>query len=103
MGRDPGFARYFLVSGTYGTNGYRNAAPEERQRLVGIEIGVHFSEVLHGLGVPEKALWGGILYLFFDSIRLPYTAIGVRYDLNHHQWFGPTASGRTSFPQAGSR
>ena len=103
MGRDPGFARYFLVSGTYGTNGYRNAPPELRQRLVGIEIGIHFSEILRSVGVPEKAWWGEILYLFFDSIRLPYTAIGVRYDLNHHQWFGPTASGRTSFPQAGSR
>jgi hypothetical protein len=37
-----------------------------------------------------------VLYFFFDSIRLPYTAIGVRYDLNNHEWFGPTA-GRTPF------
>lgn len=103
MRRDPGFARYFLVSGTYGTNGYRNAPAEMRQRLVGIEVGLHISEVLRSLGVPEKALWGEILYLFFDSIRLPYTAIGVRYDINHHQWFGPTSTGRTPFPQAASR
>jgi hypothetical protein len=100
---DPGPARFLLVSGTYGTNGYRNAAPEQRQRLVGIEVGIHFSEILRGLGVPEKAFWGEILYVFFDSIRIPYTAIGVRYDLNHHQWFGPTATGKTPFPQTGSR
>jgi len=103
MGREPGFARYFLVSGSYGTNGYRNAPPEMRQRLVGIEVGLHISEVLRSLGVPEKALWGEILYLFFDSIRLPYTSIGVRYDLNHHQWFGPTSTGRTPFPRTASR
>ena len=100
---NPGPARFLLVSGTYGSNGYRNAPPELRQRLVGIEIGVHFSEILRSLGVPEKAFWGEILYVFFDSIRLPYTAIGVRYDLNHHQWFGPTASGKTPFPRTGSR
>jgi hypothetical protein len=95
---DPGPARFLLVSGTYGTNGYRNAAPEQRQRLVGIEVGIHFSEILRSLGVPEKATWSEILYVFFDSIRIPYTAIGVRYDLNNHQWFGPTATGKTPFP-----
>jgi predicted lipoprotein DUF2279 len=100
--RDPGLGRFLLVSGTYGTNGYRNAPPEARQRLVGIEVGIHFSEVLRSLGVPNEPLWGEVLYLFFDSFRIPYTAIGVRYDLNHHQWFGPTA-GKTPFPQTGAR
>jgi hypothetical protein len=94
---EPGLARYFLFSVTYGTDGYRYAPPELRQRLLGFEIGIHFSEILRSLGVPRETLWGEVLYLLFDSIRLPYTAIGFRYDLNHHQWFGPTA-GRTAFP-----
>jgi hypothetical protein len=92
---DVGPARYLLFSMTYGTNGYRHAPAELQQRLVGFEIGIHFTEILRSLRVPREPLWGEVLYTFFDMIRLPYTAIGVRYDLNHDQWFGPTA-GRTA-------
>jgi hypothetical protein len=88
---------------TYGTNGYNHASPELRQRLVGLEVGIHFSEILRAIGVPSEPIWGGVLYFFFDTFRIPYTAIGVRYDLNNHEWFGPTA-GRTPFRvPAGSR
>ncbi len=93
---NPGPARFLLLSGTYGTNGYKHVAPELRQRLVGLEIGVNFSEILRSLGVPSEPLWGEVLYYFFDSFRIPYTAIGVRYDVNNGEWFGPTA-GRTRF------
>lgn len=93
---DPGPARFLLLSATYGTNGYRLVAPELRQRLVGLEIGVNFSEIFRSLGVPSEPLWGEVFYYFFDSFRIPYTAIGVRYDVNNHEWFGPTA-GRTRF------
>jgi hypothetical protein len=100
---NPGPARFLLFSGTYGTNGYRHVAPELRQRLVGLEIGVNFSEILRSLGVPSDPLWGEVLYYFFDSFRIPYTAIGVRYDVNSGEWFGPTA-GRTRFrAPSGSR
>jgi hypothetical protein len=92
---DFGPARYLLFSMTYGTNGYRHAPAALQQRLVGFEIGIHFSEILRSLRVPREPLWGEALYTFFEMIRLPYTAIGVRYDLNHGQWFGPTA-GRTA-------
>jgi uncharacterized protein YfiM (DUF2279 family) len=93
---NPGPARFLLLSMTYGTNGYNHASPEIRQRLVGLEIGIHFSEILRSLGVPSEPVWGEVLYFFFDTIRIPYTAIGVRYDLNNHEWFAPT-TGRTPF------
>jgi hypothetical protein len=87
---------------TYGTNGYKHAAVDLRQRLVGMEIGIHFSEILRSLGVPSEPIWGEVLYFFFDSIRIPYTAISVRYDLNKSEWFGPTA-GRTPFRRPPAR
>jgi len=93
---NPGPARFLLLSMTYGSNGYNQASPDLRQRLVGLEIGIHFSEILRSLRVPKEPIWGELLYFFFDTIRLPYTAIGVRYDLNHHEWFAPT-TGRTAF------
>jgi hypothetical protein len=100
---NPGPARFLLLSATYGTNGYRLVAPDLRQRLVGLEVGVNFSEIFRSLGVPSEPLWGEVFYYFFDSFRIPYTAIGVRYDVNNHEWFGPTA-GRTPFRvPAGSR
>ncbi len=64
---------------------------------------MNFSEIFRSLGVPSEPLWGEVFYYFFDSFRIPYTAIGVRYDVNNHEWFGPTA-GRTRFRvPAGSR
>ena len=100
---DPGLARFLLFSMTYGTNGYNTASPALRQRLVGVEFGIHFNEILRALGVPREPIWGGLLYFFFDTFRIPYTAIGVRYDVNNREWFGPTA-GHTPFRvPAGSR
>jgi predicted lipoprotein DUF2279 len=93
---NPGPARFLLLSATYGTNGYRLVAQDLRQRLVGLEVGVNFSEIFRSLGVPSEPLWGEVFYYFFDSFRIPYTAIGVRYDVNSGEWFGPTA-GRTRF------
>jgi len=92
----PGIARYFLLSLNYGTNGYRYATADIRQRLLGVELGINFSAIAETLGVPEKKFWGRMIYLFFDTVRLPYTGIGFRYDLNHKKWYGPTA-GRTPF------
>ena len=31
------------------------------------------------------------LHVVFDNIRLPYTAVGFRYDINHGRWHGPNA------------
>jgi hypothetical protein len=95
----PGIARYLLLSLNYSTNGYRYATADIRQRLLGVELGINFSAIAEALGVPEKKFWGRMIYLFFDTVRLPYTGIGFRYDLNHKKWYGPTA-GRTPFDPA---
>jgi hypothetical protein len=93
-----GPARFLLFSLTYGTSGYRYAPPEMRQRLVGFEVGIHFGEILRALRVPEKTWWGEVIYLVFDSIRFPYTAVGFRYDINDGKWYGPTA-GKVPLPR----
>jgi hypothetical protein len=38
------------------------------------------------------------LHLVFDNIRLPYTSVGFRYDLNHDQWRGPDNGNRFRSP-----
>jgi Predicted periplasmic lipoprotein (DUF2279) len=86
---NPGPARFLLVSLTYGTKGYPYGAVEVRERQVGIEVGLHLTEIMRALGVPESPWWGKILYFVFDTIRFPYTAIGYQYDLNHRKWRGP--------------
>jgi len=90
---DPGPARFLLVSVTYGTKGYPYSAPETRERQVGLEIGLHVTEVLRAIGVPENRWWSKPVYLVLDLVRIPYTAIGIRYDLNHGKWRGPDTGG----------
>jgi uncharacterized protein YfiM (DUF2279 family) len=96
---NPGPARFLLLSTTYGSKGYPYSEPDVRQRQVGIELGINFREVLTALHVPPHRWWGVILYTFFDVVRLPYTAWGFRYDLNHHKWHGPDTG--DSFPNSG--
>ena len=92
----PGLARYLLLSLDYGTNGYRYATRDIRQRLLGLELGANVAAVADDLGLPRDRWWGRAIYLLLESFRLPYTAVGFRYDLNHRKWYGPTA-GRTPF------
>jgi predicted lipoprotein DUF2279 len=87
----PGVARFLLVSMSYGSKGYRYSPPDFRQRQIGLEVGINFPEVLAAARVPEDRWWGRVLYFFFNFFRIPYTQIGVRYDLNHHEWHGPDA------------
>ena len=93
---NPGPARFLLLSLTYGTKGYPYGAVEIRERQIGIEIGLHLTEIMRALGVPEHPWWGKILYFAFDTIRIPYTSIGYQFDLNHNQWRGPGIG--ASFP-----
>jgi uncharacterized protein YfiM (DUF2279 family) len=86
-----GPARFLLFSMTYGSKGYRYSAAEYRQRQVGLELGINFPEVLSAAGVPEQKWWGRTLYFLFNFFRVPFTAIGIRYDLNHREWHGPNA------------
>lgn len=79
--------RFVLVSVTYGVWGYPYGAPDKRERLVGMEIGVNFAEVLYALNVQEDTWWGILAHTAFDNFRIPYTQFGFRYDLNHHGWY----------------
>lgn len=81
--------RYVLISATYGTKGYPSGAPASRERQVGIEIGVNFDRILTDLGVRRSTWWGYTLHIIFDNFRVPFTAVGFRYDLNSGRWIGP--------------
>ncbi len=81
--------RYLLVSATYGTKGYPGAAPDARERQIGLEIGLNFKAILNDLGARRNTWWGYTLHIVFDNFRFPYTSVGFRYDLNHDKWIGP--------------
>ena len=96
---NPGPARYLLVTVTYSAKGYPYSDPFVRERQVGFEVGLNFGEILRAIGVPPEKWWGKILYFGFDVIRLPYTQIGMYYDLNNGKWRGPGIG--DSFPGGG--
>jgi hypothetical protein len=81
--------RFLMLSGTYATRGYRELPPALRERDAGIEIGLNIPEILRAAGFPEEKWWRKLIYAFFDFVRIPYTQIGWRWDLNHHEWHGP--------------
>jgi predicted lipoprotein DUF2279 len=81
--------RYLLVSVTYGTKGYPSGLPTLRERQVGIEIGLNLAVILDDLGVQRDTWWGYALHVVGDNLRVPFTAVGFRYDLNTHRWRGP--------------
>ena len=85
----PGAARFFLLSVTYGSKGYRYSAEPVRERNIGLEIGLNLKEILVAVGVPEKPLWGRVLLGIATYFRFPYTSFGWHYDLNHGTWSGP--------------
>jgi hypothetical protein len=89
LGLNVGPLRYLLLSLTYGTKGYPNGRPEFRERQVGVEIGLNVGIILSDLGVRRDTWWGYSLHVVFDNLRIPFTAVGFRYDLNHRRWIGP--------------
>ena len=44
---------------------------------------------MNDLGVTRQTWWGYGLHLILDNVRVPFTAVGFRYDLNHGKWIGP--------------
>lgn len=84
-----GPARFFLVSVSYSAKGYPYADPLVRERQVGFELGINFAEILRAVGVRPDKWWSKILYLAFDILRIPYTQVGMYYDLNNGHWYGP--------------
>ena len=89
LGIKVGPLRYLLFSLTYGTKGYPHGLPELRERQIGLEIGLNLKVILDDLGVGRNTWWGYTLHTVFDNLRIPFTSVGVRYDLNHRKWIGP--------------
>jgi len=83
---------YLFFSVTYGVKDYvLGASAAERQRQLGLEIGLNLEEILNAVGVRRDTLWGWALHVVGDNIRFPFTAVGFRYDLNHQKWHGPNS------------
>ena len=91
LGVNLGPLRWLLFSVTYGAKGYRVQPPIEHQRQVGFEVGLNLQQILNDLGVKRNTWWGYSLHLVGDNIRFPFTAVGMRYDLNHGKWHGPNS------------
>jgi hypothetical protein len=86
----PGPARFFLLSATYSTRAYGTVPVRpDRQRNVGVDVGLNLPEILSAVGVPETTWWGTFLYKALNVFRIPFTSFGVRYDMNHRKWHGP--------------
>jgi hypothetical protein len=82
--------RYLLFSVTYGVKDYvPGGSAAERQRQIGLEIGLNAEEILIAVGARRDTWWGWALHVLGDNIRFPFTAVGFRYDLNHGKWHGP--------------
>jgi len=91
LGVNLGPLRWLLLSATYGSKGYRVSPTADHQRLVGFEVGLNLQQILIDVGVRRNTWWGYALHLFADYVRFPYTAVGMRYDLNHGKWHGPNS------------
>jgi hypothetical protein len=90
LGINLGPLRWLLLSVTYASKGYENHPRTIKlQRQVGFEIGLNLPQILNDLGVTRDRWWGHALHVVADNIRFPYTAVGMRVDLNHGEWHGP--------------
>ena len=91
LGLNIGPLRWLLFSVTYGSKGYRVSPPIEKQRQIGLEIGLNLQQILNDVGVRRNTWWGYSLHLLADNVRFPYTAVGMRFDLNNGKWHGPNS------------
>jgi hypothetical protein len=89
LGVNIGPLRWLLFSVTYGSKGYRVRPPINEQRQVGLEAGLNLQQILNDLNVKRNTWWGYSLHLIGDNIRFPFTAVGMRFDLNRGEWHGP--------------
>ena len=89
LGVNLGPLRWLLFSVTYGSKGYRVSPPIQKQRQLGLEIGLNLQQILNDVGVKRNTWWGYSLHLVADNIRFPFTAVGMRLDLNTGKWHGP--------------
>ena len=94
VGLAPGPARYFLLSVTYAVRGYQSLPPSQRERLLGIEVGLNLAEVARALGVSGTRWWHEAVFFVLESFRFPYTALGFRYDVTGRRWVSPDSGQR---------
>ena len=87
VGTKPGPARFILVSLAYGARGYRYSPAWARERNVGLELGLNIAEILRAAGVPDDRWWGSALLGVLSYVRLPYTSLGVYYEMNRSRWW----------------
>ena len=91
LGINLGPLRWLMFSITYGSKGYRVDPPIDLQRQLGLEIGLNLQQILIDVGVKRNTWWGYALHLVGDNVRFPYTAVGMRVDLNRGKWHGPNS------------
>jgi len=91
LGINIGPLRWLLLSVTYGAKGYRVTPGIEHQRQLGFEVGLNLQQILNDLKVKRSTWWGYSLHLIGDNIRFPFTAVGMRVDLNRGKWRGPNS------------
>jgi uncharacterized protein YfiM (DUF2279 family) len=89
LGVNLGPLRWLLFSVTYGSKGYREKSGIEKQRQLGLEVGLNLQQVLFDLKVTRSTWWGYALHVVGDNVRFPFTAVGMRLDLNSGKWRGP--------------
>ena len=91
LGKSPGLAKYLLASVAYGTKGYPWVEQPYRQRRIGVEIALDTYEIGLALGIRKDSWWGGPTLAFLRYFRVPFTGIGVQYELNSRRWMGPNS------------
>jgi hypothetical protein len=98
LGKEPGWARFGLVAVTYGSKGYGGWVQEwERERLLGLEIGLDLYEIGLAVGLPPDRWWGAAVLGILRYIRVPYSAIGFQVDLNSGKVLGPNSFDQSGF------
>jgi hypothetical protein len=88
----PGISRFFLTSFVYFTKGFGYQPPlPTRYQELGVELGLNFPEILKAVGVNDTTWWGTGLLAVFNFFRIPFTQVGIYYNLHDHKWYGPGA------------
>ena len=83
-GVSPGPARYVLAGINWSTAKYAPKGPEEeRQRNLGVHVGVALPEVIDEL---ELGAAGRVLSGFLRYYAPPFATVSIARDLNHDRW-----------------
>ena len=88
FGLSPGPARYFLLGVNWSTKNYEPGGPDpewhDRERHLGMHLGVNLSEVFTELDLGGTSRFGRA---FFKYYALPFLNVSLVRDLNGDRWF----------------